>query len=457
MLGKGVSLQARQLLAASLGLLAFLGFTGYALDRAFLDTANSNLRQRLQNYAWAYMQGTELLRNGDIIPPELPPDPGFSRVGSGIYAVILADQFRWESESALGRELPLGEPLKPGEWRFEGPITTPVGQLYRQSVSMVWEISEIRESHVTIHVAEDGSLTLDRQIAVFRRALWGYLGGLGLLLLGLQAVILRWSLAPLRHVVADMEEVTSGEREQLDGEYPQELWLLTSGLNDLIDAGRERIERNRNILDNLAHSLKTPLAVMRSELESDLSAEAARRALSEQVTRMNDIVHYQLSSARAGSRTFSAPLPIAPCAEEIVQSLEKVYASKHVLCEFEIDEGACFYGERGDLMELMGNLLENAFKWARSRVLLTVRTMTVAPNRRSGLLMMVEDDGPGIAPDQVDRLLQRGVRGDERVQGHGIGLAIVLDLVKVYRGELTVERSEELGGACFVVRFTPSL
>ncbi len=456
-MGRVVSLQARQLLAASLGLLAFLGFTGYALDRAFVDTADSNLRQRLQNYAWAYMQGTELLRNGDIIPPELPPDPGFSRVGSGIYATILADRFRWESESAIGRELPLGDALKPGEWRFEGPLHTSFGTLYRQSVSMVWEISEIREAHVTIHVAEDSSLSRDRQIAVFRRALWGYLGGLAVLLLGLQAVTLRWSLAPLRHVVANMEAITRGESERLSGEYPQELSLLTNSLNDLIDAGREQIERNRNILDNLAHSLKTPLAVMRSELEAEESLEAVRGSLSEQVTRMNDMVHYQLSRARAGSRTFSAPLPIEPCAAEIVESLEKVYAAKRVLCEFEIDPGSQFYGEKGDLMELMGNLLENAFKWAKSRVLLTVRVHTIAPNRRAGLLMMVEDDGPGIPEDQIERVLQRGVRGDERVQGHGIGLAIVLDLVKVYRGELQVERSEELGGARFVVRFAPTL
>src|SRR5690606_25236820 len=135
--------------------------------------------------------------------------------------------------------------------------------------------------------------------------------------------------------------------------------------------------------------------------------------------------------------------------EEIVQSLEKVYATKNVLCEFEVDPSACFYGERGDLMELLGNLLENAFKWAQHRVFLTVRAMTIAPQRRAGLLIMVEDDGPGIAPDAVDRLLQRGVRGDERVHGHGIGLAIVQDLVRAYRGELAVERSHELGGACF--------
>ena len=116
-----------------------------------------------------------------------------------------------------------------------------------------------------------------------------------------------------------------------------------------------------------------------------------------------------------------------------------------------------FHGEPGDLQELLGNLLENAFKWARSRVLLTVRHGEIAPNRRPGLLLAVEDDGPGIPPEKVALILQRGVRGDERVHGHGIGLAIVQDLVRGYRGTLDVQPSQELGGARFEVQLPPGL
>ena len=457
MSGRAFSLQVRQLLAASVGVVAFLGLTGYALDQAFVEAAGSTLRQRLQNYAWAYMRGTELLRNGDIIPPDIPPDARLSSVGSGLYAAILADDFRWESDSALGRDLPLHEALKPGEERYEGPIDTPSGPIYRQSMGMAWEISDIKAVNVTVHVAEN-TMMMDRQVNAFRRALWVYLGAAGVLLLVVQTLALRWSLAPLRRVVTDMERVTSGRQERLEGHYPQELTLLTDSLNEMIDVGREQIARNRNILADLAHSLKTPLAVVRSELDSDHSQDEVRKTLGEQVTRMNQIVAYQLSrAATSGHQTFAAPLPIAPCAEEIVLSLEKVYADKNVLCEFDIDPAACFYGEQGDLMELLGNLLENAFKWARHRVLLTVRAMTIAPQRRAAILITVEDDGPGIAPADVERLLQRGVRGDERVHGHGIGLAIVQDLVKAYRGELAVERSTELGGASFVVRFAPTI
>jgi two-component system sensor histidine kinase PhoQ len=173
---------------------------------------------------------------------------------------------------------------------------------------------------------------------------------------------------------------------------------------------------------------------------------------------MNDLVSYQLARAASGGHAlFAAPIAIEPHAEQIVRGLEKVYAGKGVLCEFDVAEGAQFHGEPGDLQELLGNLLENAFKWAKSRVLLTVRVGESAPNRRPGLLMAVDDDGPGILPENVALILQRGVRGDERVHGHGIGLAIVQDLVRGYRGTLDVQPSQELGGTRFEVQLPPGL
>lgn len=206
-------------------------------------------------------------------------------------------------------------------------------------------------------------------------------------------------------------------------------------------------------MSDLAHSLKTPLAVLRSEIDGDSGYSNLRRSVNEQSQRMHDIVSYQLSRATASRhQVFSTPLLIESAAEGIVASLEKVYAAKRVLCEFEIDPDARF-GAQGDLMELLGNLLENAFKWASRRVLLTAHVVKTPRMRRAGLELRVEDDGPGIPPEKVEHLLQRGVRGDERVQGHGIGLAIVQDIVKGYRGSLSVHRSDALGGALFCVRF----
>ena len=193
---------------------------------------------------------------------------------------------------------------------------------------------------------------------------------------------------------------------------------------------------------------------MRSQLESGGDGESLRWTVLEQVGRMDEIVAYQLSrAATSGHQTFAAPLPLEPFAEEIVRSLEKVYAHKGVLCEFDIEPSSRFHGDQGDLMELLGNLLENAFKWARHRVLLTAQPLPAKSGRRAGMELVVEDDGPGIGEENIDHLLQRGVRGDERVQGHGIGLAIVQDILKAYRGELSVSRSPTLGGARFSMRF----
>jgi two-component system, OmpR family, sensor histidine kinase PhoQ len=451
------SLQTRQLLAGSLALVAFLGLTGYALDRAFAEAALSGVRDRLQTYLQSYLAGSDLSRSNQLILPEVPPEPRFGQPGAtGLYAGVRGEDFAWDSLSALDRRLPFDEVLDPGESRFEGPIDSPVGPLYRLGMGVAWEISADEAVNFTLFVAEHTE-TLERQVRIFRRTLWVYLGGVGLLLLGVLALVLRWSLRPLRRVARDLGVVERGEAERLEGPYPGELLSLTDNLNAFIESEREHLARYRNTLADLAHSLKTPLAVLRSRLDAAGTVDELRTEVQEQVGRMNEIVAYQLSrAATSGHQRFAAPLEIEPKAEEIVRSLEKVYAARGVYCEFELDPSARFHGELGDLMELLGNLLENAFKWAGQRVLLTVRPLHESvPSHRAGLQLVVEDDGPGIAPENVDRLLQRGVRGDERVHGHGIGLAIVQDIVRAYRGELKVTRSEELGGARFEVRIPP--
>jgi two-component system sensor histidine kinase PhoQ len=451
------SLRARQLLAASLGLLAFLALAGYALDRAFLSTAEDGLRQRLKSYALAYAKESEFGRDGSIIPPEVPPDPRFRRPGSGLYAEVVLPNGRWGSDSTLGPVLPDSPLLKPLQESFDGPVPmTQIdgseGMVYRFGVGTIWaERGPEAEFPYSIYVMEDAQ-ALNAQLRVFRGALWVYLGGAGLILLLLQVLILRWSLGPLQRVISELTRVQRGQASRMSERHPRELEPLTESINAFIESERENLDRQRNTLADLAHSLKTPLAVLRAQLEEGIHTNGLREELDTQLKRMNNLVSYQLArAASSGHALFAAPVPIEPNAEEIVRGLEKVYSLKGVICEFEIDPAARFHGEPGDLQELMGNLLENAFKWARSRVLLTAIPTQTVGNRRAGLLLAVDDDGPGIAEEDVAQLLQRGVRGDERVQGHGIGLAIVQDLVRGYRGELHVRRSQELGGARFEV------
>lgn len=459
-MARPLSLQTRSLAAAGAILAAFLALTFVALDRAFVQATESGLRDRLQGYLYAYLAGSDTTRSGALIPPEVGPDPRFDEpAASGLYAGIVGERIlgsrdgSWRSPSAVGRELPFTAELPRGPAHFEGPLTTPEGDLFVLAQGVDWNAGGKNELHLTFYVAEDDR-ALRAQVDIYRRTLLGWLGGLGIVLVLLLLAVLRWSLAPLRTVSADLARVERGEEERLRASYPVELAGLTASLNAFIDGERERVKRYRNTLADLAHSLKTPLAVMRSQLEIGNDGQALRWTVLEQVGRMDEIVAYQLSrAATTGHQTFAAPLPVESFAEEIVRSLEKVYASKGVLCEFELDPAARFHGDQGDLMELLGNLLENAFKWARRRVILTARPL--AGGKRAGLELIVEDDGPGIPEDQVERMLQRGVRGDERVQGHGIGLAIVQDMLKSYRGDLVVDCSPTLGGARFLVRLKP--
>ncbi|MGH8114979.1 MAG: ATP-binding protein [Rhodanobacteraceae bacterium] len=454
-----LSLVSRSTIATLLVLIGFLGVTGFALDRAYGQAALAGMRARLQSYAYTYLAGIDFsARSNRMIPPDsAPPNPDFLRPGSGLYAVIVGqDGPPWESPSALGRDLPFHQLLVPGVTRFAGPVATQAGQLYVLSQGVDWVLQDHSGYRLTVYIAENEGL-YQAGLAAYRRTLFGWLGALGLALLVLQQILLRWSLSPLRRVARDLARIERGNAERLGGPYPREVSVLTRGLNRFIESEREHLKRYRNTLDDLAHSLKTPLAVARSRLESGDSEADIRDELMSQVQHMDQIVAYQLARAKmSGHSTFAAPIPVQNHAEAVVRSLERVYAGKKVLCEFDIDEGTNFFGEEGDLLELLGNLLENAFKWANHRVLLSVKKLAPENPRawRLGLDIRVEDDGPGIPPEQLEQVLQRGVRGDERVQGHGIGLAIVEDIVRSYSGTLQVDRSAELGGACFHVSIT---
>ena len=453
-----LSLVSRSTIATLLVLVGFLGVTGFALDRAYANAALAGLRARLQSYAYTYLAGIDVSSRSDrVIPPDSSqPNADFARPGSGLYAVVVGQNgFRWETQSALGRDLPFDQLLAPGVTQFQGPVATPAGQLFVLGQGVDWVLQGRKSYHLTVYIAQSDA-PYRGALAAYRRTLFGWLGGLGLALLILQQILLRWSLAPLRRVARDIVRIERGSAERLVGPYPREVSVLTRGLNRFIESEREHLKRYRNTLDDLAHSLKTPLAVARSRLESADDEDGVRQDLLEQVTHMDQIVAYQLARAKAsGHSTFAPPIPIQGHAEAVVRSLERVYTARHVLCEFDIDDSARFYGEEGDLLELLGNLLENAFKWAGRRVLLRVKRVAPGDPRawRAGLDIRVEDDGPGIPEDKLEAVLQRGVRGDERVQGHGIGLAIVEDIVRGYHGVLHVDRSAELGGACFHISF----
>jgi two-component system sensor histidine kinase PhoQ len=287
-----------------------------------------------------------------------------------------------------------------------------------------------------LSVVEDKA-EFDREVGAFARTLWTWLGGAAALLLVSQTLLLEWGLAPLRRVAREVRGIERGDQAEIEGRYPTEITALTNNLNALITQERLRQTRYREALSFLAHSLKTPLAVLRNALgEPALLPEA----VSQQVARMDDIVQHQLARAAAGGSSRFAPhLPLADVVQRIRDSLAKVYADKALVVSIDIVPPELAWRiDEGDAFEMFGNVMDNAAKWAKQRVAVSAR------REGNRLHIRVDDDGAGFSDTHA--ILQLHVRGDEKVPGHGVGLAVVNELVASHDGELSLSRSE-LGGA----------
>lgn len=434
------SLRRRVLVSALAVLAAFVLMTAVALDQALQDSVRAAREERLLAQSYLLMASAEEAEDRLILPEHLS-EPRFGLPDSGLYAAVLdaAGQPVWRSRSAVSVGPPLEGALLPGEQDLELRRDADGREYLVQRYGVRWAIGPAPAAY-TFAVAED--LTAFRQeMGRLRTALAAWLGGMAAVTLSALLAVLRWGLAPLRQVAAEVAAVESGGAERLVGEYPEELAPLTDNLNALLAHEQARQKRLDDALGDLAHSLKTPLAVVRGALRDGAVPSDPAALVDEQVTRMERIVEHQLQRARAGTApVLGSAVPVAAVAERLGASLNKVYRAKAVRLRIRGDRGASFRGTEVDLMEVLGNLMDNGFKWARREVRVSVA--------RSGtrLEILVEDDGPGIAPEQARRVLQRGVRGDEGVPGQGIGLAVARDICEVYGGSLALGLGE-LGGA----------
>jgi two-component system sensor histidine kinase PhoQ len=447
------SLHTRLLLAATLVLAGFIGATGLALDKAFRVSARASMQERLQSYIYALLAATGEDGHGRMVPPRKIPEPRFSKPDSGLYAVIAGPDGKllWRSDSLAGRSVDMVQQQAPGQRKFRRINHAGTG-LYGISFGVAWVDYAKAEELYTFAVAED-TAAFEDQIDSFRTALWSWLGAMAGVLLLAQGVILRWGLRPLRAVESDLQRIEQGNAEHLDGIYPNELTGLTSSLNSLIEHSKRVQTRYRNSLDDLAHSLKTPLALMQSFCERKSPETGEEHALvREQVERMDQIIEHQLQRAAVSGRaTLACTVPVQPVLERLVRSLDKVYRDKRVDVSLGLDPAAIFCGDEADLTEVLGNLLDNAYKYCSSRVRVYAGSVSKAAWGRV-LEIRVEDDGHGIDPGMIDTVLQRGKRMDETVPGHGIGLSMAREIVAVYGGELNIG-SGDLGGALVRVHF----
>lgn len=430
------SIRARLLLGAALMLVAFVAGAALAVQRAHEDSVRAAHYAGLQSTVYLLLAEAELDADGALVMPQSFPDTRLSVPGSGLYAQIInvSRNEQWRSASTVGKSPPFQRDFAVGRWRYEqlpGAGTAFLAVTY----GVNWA-GRSAQAPLVLSVLEDKT-EFDREIRVFARTLWTWLGGAALLLLLSQIVLLEWGLRPLGRVAREIGRIERGEQTAIAGAYPVEIAALSDNLNTLIEQERVRQTRYKEALSHLAHSLKTPLAVLRTALADPPRLPAA---VAEQVQRMDDIVGYQLSRAAAsGAARFAPPLPITPVLGRIRDSLEKVYADKGIAFSVHCETSLSWRLAEGDAFEILGNVMDNAAKWARHRV--AVRAWRDADR----LHIRVDDDGPGFTDTKA--ILQLHVRMDEKVPGHGVGLAVVNDLVASYRGELDLSRAAELGGA----------
>lgn len=438
------SLRTRVVLWVSVTLIVLFAVTIAGLDVAFRRSMELARHELLEVQLLGLVGLAEPTADDSLTLPTELNNPQFQVPDSGLYGILWDAQGRplWQSLSMLSRQFPVDSLPAPNKTRYF--MLHPAGfpPLEALARSVTWEFED---THVVKEYTFGVAVSLEpyaQREGAYRRNLIGWFLGITALMLAVLAGLLGWVLRPLKRLERQVREVEAGARVRLGGAYPSELLGLAGNLNALIETERRRLVRYRNTLDDLAHSLKTPLAAMQTLLSESGVQSGTAEAIGRELERMDQRVSYQLRRARASGATGLGvePVAVAPVVADLVETLNKVYRDKRVDCRTRIAADAVFKGDPGDLTEILGNLLDNAYKYCRGRV-------EVEAGMHAGRLRVaVGDDGAGIGADRAQQILERGVRADESVPGQGIGLAVVRETVELYAGQLAVGRSA-LGGA----------
>lgn len=441
MVKKPASLRARLLLSAALVLFVFLGLMGFVLDRAFQQSAEQSVEEKLLIHIYGLLAVSDET-DGELFLPEELQEPQFNNLGTGLYGIVLDAKGKelWQSPSSLDLQLApaqlslLHRNLETGIQKF-GKTEVARESLFYLSYKILWQGAGDKVTAYIYVVLEDMA-PYNNEIAGFRNSLWGWLIAVVVVLIVVQALIMNWGLRPLNTLADDLKAIEDGRQNHLEGEYPVEIDGVTRNLNLLLSSERQQREKYRTTLADLAHSLKTPLAILQSAPEKGI-----KDTLDEQVARMNEIVSYQLQRAVATSSSLiQQSIEVKPIVEKLISAITRVYEGRGVVIESTVMDCNFFADER-DLMELLGNIIDNACKYGEGQV-----KVEVGMPRGSKLVIVVEDDGNGIAPADKEKVLRRGERLDTRESGQGIGLAVVNEIVARYGGEIELGNSS-LGGA----------
>lgn len=339
-------------------------------------------------------------------------------------------------------EVTLINPGATRQWHSSGPA---------EQQLLLWAAGYTKQGqHLTLVVAED--------ITVLQQNLTQYSIGFAALtlfflavLLLLQRRIVRRSLQPLHQLSRELDQLERGEIEKLTDEVPQEIRPLVIEVNRLLELMGQRLQRSRSALGNLAHALKGPLNLLTQLADGPDVAQNSqlRSELLRYTGQLRELIEHELKRARlAGGGGAAQRFDMAEELPALIELLRRIYSNKEITFETEYPQGTIQHYDRNDLLELIGNLLDNACKWSNGRIAMLI-------NEGDSFTVSVEDDGPGIAEDEIVKLMQRGGRLDESQPGHGLGLAIVRDIVELYHGEIFLSHSPKLGGLKVSIRLLP--
>lgn len=440
------SLRARLIGGTALGLVVALGVGGLALSAAFRRSVEAAFDARLASLQLAVIAALDAPPDGPVRLARNVPNPDFDRVYSGWYWQVVDGDVRLVSRSLWDATLP-ALPDSGGAGDAVQTLDGPRGQRLRVvSRTLRWPT---RATPVTVSVAGPEDAVAD-EVARFNSLLVVALLALAATLLATLAVQVGYGLRPLRRLAAELDAIRAGRQARLDGDVPREIAPLVETMNAVLEQDARRLERARALAGNLAHGLKTPLAVLGAEAARPLPD---RERLAAQVQRIAAVVDHHLArAAAAGTQAaIAARTPVEPVVRELGALLERMHAARGVTVTVEAaPEPVAFAGERQDLEEMLGNLMDNACKWARARVVVHVA------RRGAELAIAVEDDGPGLPETATEAVVQRGVRLDPDAPGSGLGLAITADLAQLYGGTLSLEGAP-LGGLRATLRLPAAM
>jgi len=416
-------------------LVVALALTAFLLSNLYSRSLEASLKETLEFHLESLV-GAAIIANGELIPSNSVADPRFLRPASGWYWQVSDDNDKniKFSPSLVGSVLPKISSAFNDENKRSQKLKDSFG------VNIFVIERKISFENSTLFIRVSGNLDeIYLSVKNFRGQALIVLGAVGIMLALMSYIIARFALRPLAKISLAIEEIRGGDINSIEGEYPKEIAPLAEEINELLASNTKIVERAKNQVGNLAHGLKTPLAVLQNEFAKQETKNA--KIVRAETKKMTDIVSTYLNRAQMSARSnvVGKKTDVEKTLLPLVRVMEKLYPKQKISLEIAIEKPLYFRGEKNDFEEIIGNIVENACKWANSKV------MIIVSGENEKLNIIVKDDGLGLNDKEIKEILLRGVRLDEKVQGSGLGLDIVKELVDVYSGSLSLTRAK-LGG-----------